>query len=161
MSTKCISSCLAVWASTPGPPWYWCLKTELNGGHVGVTNQSCGSWTLLLRKRRSEHRLEHRNGIARSRVQASGFTGSGFSGFLRNCINCVHNCEDHSSFETFFSSNWFTWASEWKGSIFKTKIVLHKIVLTLMISRRSSMKRWPYIGVPLRNIPQRVNSFLM
>ena len=21
-----------------------------------------------------------------------------FSGFLRNCINCVHNCEDHSSF---------------------------------------------------------------
>ena len=23
-----------------------------------------------------------------------------FSGFLRNCINCVHNCEDHSSLET-------------------------------------------------------------
>ena len=22
-----------------------------------------------------------------------------FPGFLRNCINCVHNCEDHSSFE--------------------------------------------------------------
>ena len=22
-----------------------------------------------------------------------------FSGFLRNCINCVHNCEDHSLFE--------------------------------------------------------------
>ena len=22
-----------------------------------------------------------------------------FSGFLRNCINCVHSCEDHSSFE--------------------------------------------------------------
>ena len=22
-----------------------------------------------------------------------------FSGFLRNCINCVHNCEDHSSFD--------------------------------------------------------------
>ena len=22
-----------------------------------------------------------------------------FAGFLRNCINCVHNCEDHSSFD--------------------------------------------------------------
>ena len=22
-----------------------------------------------------------------------------FSGFLRNCTNCVHNCEDHSSFD--------------------------------------------------------------
>ena len=22
-----------------------------------------------------------------------------FSGFLRNCINCVYNCEDHSSFD--------------------------------------------------------------
>ena len=22
-----------------------------------------------------------------------------FSGFLRDCINCIHNCEDHSSFD--------------------------------------------------------------
>ena len=22
-----------------------------------------------------------------------------FQGFLRKCINCVHNCEDHSSFD--------------------------------------------------------------
>ena len=26
-------------------------------------------------------------------------SGNFFSGFLRNCIYCVHNCEDHSSFD--------------------------------------------------------------
>ena len=44
--------------------------------------------------------LERRTSIARL------ITGSNpvefltfFSGFLRNWINCVHNCEDHSSFD--------------------------------------------------------------
>ena len=25
-----------------------------------------------------------------------------FSAFLCNCINCIHNCEDHSSFKDIF-----------------------------------------------------------
>ena len=42
------------------------------------------------------HRLERRTGIARSRVQTP-LTNLIFSGFyIRNCINCVHNCEDHT-----------------------------------------------------------------
>ena len=28
-----------------------------------------------------------------------------FSGFLRNCINCIHNCEDHSSFDQICTLN--------------------------------------------------------
>ena len=39
-----------------------------------------------------------RTGIARSRVQIPLMSWI-FSGFLRNCINCVHNCEDHSSID--------------------------------------------------------------
>ena len=41
--------------------------------------------------------LEHRTGIASSRVQLPLKSWIFFS-FLRSCINCVHNCEDHSSF---------------------------------------------------------------
>ena len=38
-------------------------------------------------------------GIAKSRVQTPLKSWIFFSGFLRNCINCVPNCEDHSSFD--------------------------------------------------------------
>ena len=30
-----------------------------------------------------------------------------FTGFIRNCINCVHNCEDHSSFDFHFRCDYY------------------------------------------------------
>ena len=40
-----------------------------------------------------------------------------FSVFLRNCINCVHNCEDHSSFDFSFPQFsymiYFIWICQW------------------------------------------------
>ena len=43
--------------------------------------------------------LDHRTSIAKPRVQIRLKSGICFSGLLRNCIVCVHNCEDHSSFD--------------------------------------------------------------
>ena len=43
--------------------------------------------------------LEYRTGIARLQVQIPLKLLNFFSGFLRNCINCVHNCEDPSSID--------------------------------------------------------------
>ena len=43
--------------------------------------------------------VEHRIGIARSRVQAPLKSWIFFQASLRNCKNCDHNCEDHSSFD--------------------------------------------------------------
>ena len=43
--------------------------------------------------------LERHTGIARSWVQIPLKSWFFFSGFLRNCINCVQNCKDHSSFD--------------------------------------------------------------
>ena len=38
--------------------------------------------------------LERRTGIARSRVQTPLVLT--FLASIRNCLNCVHNCDDHS-----------------------------------------------------------------
>ena len=43
--------------------------------------------------------LENHISIARSRVQIPLKSCIFFSGFLHNCINHIHNCEDHSSFD--------------------------------------------------------------
>ena len=43
--------------------------------------------------------VERRTGIARSRVQAPLKSWIFFQASLRNCKNCDHNCEDHSSFD--------------------------------------------------------------
>ena len=45
------------------------------------------------------HLVERRTGIARSRVQAPLKSWIFFQASLRNCKNCDHNCEDHSSFD--------------------------------------------------------------
>ena len=50
--------------------------------------------------------VEHRTGIARSRVQAPLKSWIFFQASLRNCKNCDHNCEDHSSFDNVYSSFW-------------------------------------------------------
>ena len=52
--------------------------------------------------------LEHHTGITRSQVQIPLKSCIFFSGFLSNCINHVHNWEDHSSFD-FISADliWF------------------------------------------------------
>ena len=39
--------------------------------------------------------LEHRTGIARSRVQTP-LKSWLFQASISNCLNCVHNCDDHS-----------------------------------------------------------------
>ena len=43
--------------------------------------------------------LESHTSIARSRVQSPLKSCIFFSGFLHNCTNHIHNCEDHSSFD--------------------------------------------------------------
>ena len=43
--------------------------------------------------------VERRTRIARSRVQAPLKSWIFFQDSLRNCKNCDHNCEDHSSFD--------------------------------------------------------------
>ena len=48
--------------------------------------------------------LERRTGIARSRVQIPLKSWIFFGLFLRNCINCVDNCEDHSSLDFIFAA---------------------------------------------------------
>ena len=42
--------------------------------------------------------LERRTGIARSRVQTP-LKSWLFQASIRNCLNCVHNCDDHSLLE--------------------------------------------------------------
>ena len=67
-----------------------------------VDSAKCRLQTIVFRVRKQWDYpcwLEHRTGIARSRVQIPLKSWFIFSGFLRNCINCVHNCEDHSSFD--------------------------------------------------------------
>ena len=53
-----------------------------------------GAWTddLAIPVRRSNHR---RTGVARSRVQTP-LKFWLFQASIRNCLNCVHNCDDHS-----------------------------------------------------------------
>ena len=43
--------------------------------------------------------LERRTGIARSRVQTP-LKSWLFQASIRNCLNCVHNCDDHSSLDS-------------------------------------------------------------
>ena len=53
---------------------YWCPK-QRNGGHVGVPNQSCGSWTLFLCKRFLLHRCwprEWKHSIIRYSMNNNG-----------------------------------------------------------------------------------------
>ena len=45
--------------------------------------------------------IERRTGIARSRVQTP-LKSWLFQASIRNCLNCVHNCDDHSSLDCFF-----------------------------------------------------------
>ena len=62
--------------------------------------------------------LEHRTGIARSRVQTPLKSWICFQVSLRNCINYVYNCEDHLSFDLCLCCSLFFWSNLRSGSIF-------------------------------------------
>ena len=73
---------------------------------------NCGFWNQVNYDHRSYERnlqmtskiaswfswLERRTGNARSRVQ-SPLKSWLFQASIRNCLNCVHNCDDHSSLD--------------------------------------------------------------
>ena len=75
--------------------------------------------------------LENHTSIARSRVQIPLKSWIFFSGFLLNCVNHVHNCEDLSSFD-FISAVliWFKLITNWWAWV---------LVPTKLVERRNAL----------------------
>ena len=70
----------------------WAMKSlTLGAGHLWVL---MSSWRMDV-KWYMKCLLERRTGIARSRVQ-NPLKSWLFQASIHNCLNCVHNCDDHS-----------------------------------------------------------------
>ena len=75
--------------------------------------------------------VERRTGIARSRVQAPLKSWIFFQPSLRNCKNCDHNCEDHSSFD--FISAVHIWFISYASFIIIIIIIKTLIYLSTLV----------------------------
>ena len=95
--------------------------------------------------------VERRTGIARSQVQAMLKSWIFFQASLRNCKNCDHNCEDHSSFDFISAVHiWFIsyasfephWVWQSLGMLNRDKRWLSLAFCPSNVIKRPGKRRW-------------------